>query len=196
MRAAALLVLAACGGRSAIVVHDPGPHFAVAPAPADPEPEPELVFPTCSGDKLTPSDPDAVLATFERTACYGFCPVFEVAVLRSGRVEYKGHANVLHCDGTMQLTPEQLKELEGLFVDARFMSLADEYTSYDATDGPTIVTTYMPRPGVTKRVEHYTGDLHVPEVLEAFEEQFARIIDIERFIGSEHDRSRAWHPHN
>lgn len=190
MRVLAVLALAACGGR------------ATGPASSEPLPEivgrieaPETdpVMPDCEQTATPPADPERVLATMARSACFGFCPVYEVVVYRDGLVQYTGHLNVLRCAGAARLDPEQLAALETLFVDASFMRLAEQYVSQDATDAPTIITTYSPAPGITKRVEHYTADRHVPAVLDALEDRFVEIIDIEQFIGSESDRMRAWH---
>jgi hypothetical protein len=189
MRVVAVVALAACGSRA-----PSSPTTETIPELTHPlvPPETDPVMPACSQDAAAPAEPERVLATVARTACFGFCPVYEVVVYRDGLVQYTGHQNVLTCTGAAHLDPEQLSALEGLFIDAAFMRLADRYVSPDATDAPTIITTYSPQPGTTKRVEHYTGDRKVPEVLEALEERFIEIIDIDQFIGTERDRMRAW----
>ena len=128
--------------------------------------------------------PHDLLATIERQECYGWCPIYKVSVYRDGAVEYHGESFVkVKGDARTELTDAQLGELERAFEAAHYMSLADTYTHEDATDAPTVITSYR-----IKHIAHYHGDDHAPPELGKLEREIDRIVGIERWIGTAAER--------
>lgn len=107
------------------------------------------------------SDPDEgkarVLATLERTQCFGDCPVYSVVVRADGVVEWSGRKHVAHVGPAKgQLTPAQVEALKKLFVDAKFLDLKGDPECFDATDAPSAITSFDD--GRRQRtVRHYYG---------------------------------------
>jgi hypothetical protein len=131
------------------------------------------------------------LATLQRTACFGFCPIYQVAIFRDGTVEYEGERFVkIQGRATGRISARQLAQLRRLFQRNGYLRLEDSYESYDVTDLPSANTSYSPRPGRTKSIRHYLGDRSAPRALFRVEEGIDRIVDIEQWIGTPEERPR------
>lgn len=150
-------------------------------------------------DAPTPAPPPAnvvaappvsheVMATLERQACYGWCPIYTLTIHRDGRVEYHGKQYVKQRGSAeAQLTPGQIDELDRAFATAKFFQLADAYTHEDATDAPTVMTSYR-KDGHEKNVAHYHGDDHAPDSLTTLESSIDTIVGTDRWIGTPEER--------
>lgn len=129
------------------------------------------------------------LATLERTACFGFCPIYKVTIFRDGVVEYEGERFVKTLGpATGRLSVRELAELRRLFQRNGYLQLASSFEKQDVTDLPSAFTSYSPRPGQTKTIRHYLGDRRAPESLTRVEEGIDRIVNIEQWIGTPEER--------
>lgn len=149
-----------------------------------------------AGAKPTPPPPlvreHVLLASIDRGACYGTCPVYTLAVYRDGTVEYEGKLYVKttgKAAGTV--TDEQMAALDKLFTSDHYLAYDSKYTSYDVTDESSARTAYRP-PGAreTKTVDHYAGDSKAPESLTKLEDRFDAIVQSERWIGTDAERDK------
>jgi Domain of unknown function (DUF6438) len=134
-----------------------------------------------------PHPPDVVqgallVATLERTGCYGECPVYRLTVSSDGSVVYVG-TRWVKVLGRQQykLTDAQLSLLQAAFERANFVTLRD-YDKVENTDDDWAHISYR-RGGFVKRVRHYHGDNSAPAALTTLEDDFDRIVDSVRFIG-------------
>jgi len=135
-----------------------------------------------------PPDRHEPLATLERTACFGTCPVYKVAIFRDGTVEYEGERFVkTKGRATGHIGAKQLAELQELFQQSGYLQFNDSYERQDVTDLPYAFTSYSPA-GQTKSVRHYLGDFSAPRALFAVEEGIDRIVNIEQWIGTPEER--------
>jgi Domain of unknown function (DUF6438) len=133
------------------------------------------------------------MATIERTPCFGWCPVYKVTVFRDGTLEYDGDSYVkTKGKATGRLSADQLAKLDELFQANNYLALADRYTDANVTDMPSVNTSYTVG-GKTKTVEHYQGNNSAPAGLSVVEEGIDRIIQIERWIGTEKEREELSH---
>jgi len=136
-----------------------------------------------------------VMATIARTPCYGWCPVYQLKVWRDGRIEYHGDEFVkLRGSADGQITKGQVDELDRAFAKAHYFDLADKYTEYDATDAPSVNTSYR-LGNRTKTIEHYHGDDHAPDDLATLENAIDTIVGVDRWIGTKDEReahAREW----
>jgi hypothetical protein len=142
------------------------------------------------GNTADPSttQPHEVMATLERTACFGSCPMYKVTVYRDGVVAYDGEMFVKQKGAhTGQITANEVADLDRAFGDAHYFDLADKYTNYEMTDMPSANTSYA-QGGRTKSIEHYYGDSKAPEALSQLEDKIDTIIHIEQFIGTQAER--------
>ncbi|MCE9573169.1 MAG: DUF6438 domain-containing protein [Deltaproteobacteria bacterium] len=152
---------------------------ASAPKPAPP------VLGNAGGD---PTGPHVLMATIERTMCYGTCPAYKVSIYRDGAVEYAGDAYVkTKGAATGHISPDQVAELDGLFAKAHYLDLDAAYTHADMTDMPSVSTSYI-LGDKHHAVEHYFGDTKAPQELRVVEEGIDRVIGIEQWIGTQEER--------
>jgi hypothetical protein len=134
--------------------------------------------------------PHALEFSLERRACYGWCPIYTVRIYRDGAVEYHGEAFVkVRGDAKARVTDAQLAALEHKFIDARYLTLADNYTHEDLTDAPTAISSFA-QDGQFKQVSHYYGDEHAPETVSKLEDAIDHAVAIERWIGSPEEREQ------
>jgi hypothetical protein len=132
--------------------------------------------------------PHEVMATLERTACYGTCPIYKLAVYRDGTVEYDGEGFVkVHGKATGQITLDDVARLDAMFAEAHYFDLKDAYTEYRMTDMPSANTSYA-KDGKQKAIAHYHGDDSAPEALSKLEDGIDQVVHVEQFIGTEKER--------
>lgn len=169
MRLALVLVAAACGHAS--------------------EPVPPLSNNNHDRTSVGRHEP---LATIQRTACFGWCPVYKVTIFRDGAVEYEGEQFVkTQGHATGRISSEQLAALGELFLNNGYLTLKDSYEEYNMTDMPSVYTSYSPAPSETKSIKHYFGDDGAPKALVEIEEGIDRIIHVEQWLGTEDERRKA-----
>jgi hypothetical protein len=133
--------------------------------------------------------PAVQVATLERTPCFGFCPVYKVAVMSDGTVNYEGERFVkLTGPHTGQISADQVNALRQAFETAGYVQFQDSYEQHTVTDLPSVNTSYT-KDGNTKSVRHYLGDRTAPEALGKLEDEFDKIIGIETWIGTPEERA-------
>jgi hypothetical protein len=127
-------------------------------------------------------------ASLQRTACYGWCPIYAVEIYSDGRVHYHGERFVKQTgDADGKITSDQLADLDAAFVAAGYLGMKDSYEDYQITDMPSAITSYA-KDGVTKTVKHYYGDRSAPDALTKLESDIDRIVNIQQWIGTDDER--------
>ncbi|MGB1274814.1 MAG: DUF6438 domain-containing protein [Nannocystaceae bacterium] len=140
------------------------------------------------GLDLKPAHDQPVLASIERTSCYGWCPVYRLTVFTDGVVEYIGVDFVLHKGWRSgKVSDEQLEQLQAVFEQYEFAGFAAAYEQADYTDFPTAITSFRLN-GQLKRVVHYYGDTTAPPSLSNLEDAVERVLDIDQWIGTREQR--------
>jgi hypothetical protein len=101
-------------------------------------------------------DWNSLRITLSRGACYGRCPIYEIAIHGDGTVLYDGR-DYVRTKGkkTLQISHASLVQLVDIFRKVDYFSLADRYVS-GVTDNPTYVTS-ISFDGVSKSVVDYVG---------------------------------------
>lgn len=130
-----------------------------------------------------PSAP--LLASLERTACYGVCPVYLVKVFTDGRVEWEGRKHVkVKGQQIAQLNSQGLAALKQAFADAGFLKLSGNFACLEATDHASAKVTFVDGEN-TVLIDHYDGCRSTPgvEVLTKLEQQFDVIVNTARWTG-------------
>jgi len=133
------------------------------------------------------------LATLERQACFGFCPVYSVDIRTDGTVSYDGREYVV-TEGAAQgtLDAEQLHLLREAFQRARFRELSGDCCScQDTTDQPYAVITLVDGQS-PKTIVDYHGCDKAPDSLRTLENEIDRIVSIEQWTGDEEQRLALW----
>ncbi len=127
--------------------------------------------------------------TFERTPCFGTCPVYRVNVTGDGSVSFRG---INHVDSvgtfTTMISPSAVAELGRAFDDARYFELDSKYVYGEAncreygTDASRILTS-IAAAGRSKNIEHDLGCGNVPTRLADLYRKFDTIVGTARWIG-------------
>ncbi|MCC5918450.1 MAG: hypothetical protein JJU02_14105 [Cryomorphaceae bacterium] len=90
--------------------------------------------------------------SFERTACFGTCPVYTVKISGDLKITYKGREfSQPKGEYEATITSEEWKTLQEKIAMTRFFELEDEYDGY-ITDVPSAITTVHINEKRTKRV--------------------------------------------
>ena len=157
-----------------------------AGAPPMPTPSPAPTVPAPPPVKELPPPkphPHEVLATLQRTACYGRCPIYVVTVYRDGAVEFVGDEYVkTKGKATGSITLAQVDAIEDLFVKNHYTTLRDSYEEVQVTDMPSARSSYRSLDGQVKRVGHYYGDRDAPEILATIEEGLDSLVNIDQWV--------------
>jgi Domain of unknown function (DUF6438) len=129
--------------------------------------------------------PHEVLATLQRTACYGTCPIYVVTVYRDGVVEFDGEEYTkTKGKATGQITLAQVDAIEAVFVDHHYTSLLDSYEKMAVTDMPSANTSYRSLDGHVKHVAHYLGtSSDVPNSLSTIEQALDELLGTDQWTG-------------
>ena len=102
-----VLALSACSAPAPVAPTPPPPAETAVDAAPPTQPTPDAGVPE------KPALESPVLASLERTACFGFCPVYTVTVHADGSVDYHGERFVVtQGDQSGQLTAEQMTALQ------------------------------------------------------------------------------------
>ncbi|MGB1253847.1 MAG: DUF6438 domain-containing protein, partial [Candidatus Promineifilaceae bacterium] len=139
---------------------------------------------TLDMDNVSDTDSTAVI-TLERTACFGSCPVYTLAIYDDGRVVYDG-LNFVDVSGKQErlLDAAAVAELVQTMNDIGYFELADKYTNYIVTDLPSVLTS-LTIDGRTKRIERYEGDDQAPRALIEIEVMIDKLVNSEQWTGYE-----------
>lgn len=137
----------------------------------------------------TPLRP-GVLASLRRTACYGWCPSYELTIYEDGRVEYDGR-DYVKTKGKVssKVDAAKLEAVREAFRSAQFFSLGNyKYDpKKDPTDGPSAVL-YYAEAGRAKVVDHYGGSGRAPASVGTLEDAIDSLLDVEQWIGTDSER--------
>ena len=127
--------------------------------------------------------------TFERTPCFGTCPVYRVSVSGTGTVSFTGIHNV-DSVGTFtgHIDAAAVQALRKAFDDAKYSSLLRAYGQANCspygTDAARILTS-MTTGGQTKSVDHDLGcGTAAPAALPDLYRKFDSLVGVTRWIGN------------
>lgn len=121
--------------------------------------------------------------SLERTACFGFCPVYTVTINGEGEVVYQGRAfvNVVG-ERRATISREAVQQLLARFDEIHFEQLRDEYINHGITDLPSKIVT-LTRNGRTKRVVDYAGtSVGMPEAVRALQDEIDRVANTAQWV--------------
>lgn len=127
--------------------------------------------------------------TLERTPCFGTCPVYQVAISRSGIVRFVGKHHVTQQGEAMSEIPAPLvdsllRELEA----GGYFGFADAYVMDSpacgqySTDSPTVITSASAG-GRTKTIRHDYGCYAAPRELRRLEQRIDEVAGTSHWIG-------------
>ena len=140
-------------------------------------------------DQSSQSAASAPVITFERTACFGSCPVYTISVLPSGEVQYEGRAHVRKLGpATGRVPRERVDSLLSELDRGGYFTFAERYTSPEpacgryVTDSPSVITSVTLR-GRTKRITHDYGCGGAPGALVVLEHRIDEALNSDQWTG-------------
>ena len=142
-----------------------------------------------STEGMTVDSVSAPVITLERTACFGGCPVYRLAVTSDGVVSYEGKAEVRQLGkASSRISPEKVQDLLSELERAGYFSFASRYAAAEpvcgryAADSPSAITSINSE-GRTKRVEHDYGCGAVPGALAVLERRIDEVLGSAKWTG-------------
>ena len=126
--------------------------------------------------------------TLERTACFGFCPIYKLTVYGNGKVVYEGKRFV-KVTGTRTTTISQtaVRKLIADFQKLSYFKLQDSYTG-GHTDAPSVITS-LTIGKKQKTVNHYLPSPDAPPQLTELENKIDTVVNSQQWIGTDAERT-------
>jgi hypothetical protein len=120
--------------------------------------------------------------TLNRTACYGFCPVYTVTISGDGQVRYEGRQFVDAVGVRTAAIPRaDVERLIARFDEIGFEQLRDEYRGH-MTDLPTTTIT-LTRDGRRKAVVDYGGtSVGMPRAVRDLQAEIDRVAQTAQWV--------------
>ncbi len=138
----------------------------------------------------TPAAQRQVIMTLERTACFGFCPIYKLTIYGDGKVVYEGDRFVkVKGKQTKTISQKAVRQLISEFNRVNYFKLADQYTG-EHTDAPSVITSFT-QGRRSKTVNHYVGSRNVPQKLIDLENKIDAIVSTKQWIGTDEERNPA-----
>jgi hypothetical protein len=126
-----------------------------------------------------------LVASLERTPCYGACPVYKWSLFADGTLKYEGKRFVKKIGiETAKLSAAEVEQVRRAFREAKYFDFIDNYDRREMTDNPWTNTSFTDG-DKSKSVKHYHGDSSAPAALTALEKKLDQIVKIDRFIGGD-----------
>jgi hypothetical protein len=117
------------------------------------------------------------VVTLERTACFGFCPIYSIAAYEDGTVVYTGIANVDQIGVQILTVDPAMIESVAMRADVfGYFEWQDNYDTMLMTDQPTIITSVRFEDNF-KRIVRYDGDMSAPIGLVRIEEFIDQLVE-------------------
>lgn len=141
------------------------------------------LYPTAPAASANPPAPaqGSIVITLERTACFGFCPVYSVTLRDDGTVSYVGKQHVkVSGTHTWKIDPGAVRGLAQEMQDAGFFELQDEYRAM-VTDHPTVRTSLAIGQRTKKVVDYVAG----PQKLKDIEARIDEVAGTQKYVKGE-----------
>ncbi len=128
-----------------------------------------------------------VVITFDRSECFGPCPIYVVEIHGDGTVNFKGIKYVkAKGERHYKIPVAQVRELVAEFYKADFFALKDEYTSIVYPDGFIEVVTDLPGKTVSIRLGKRTKSVYdyygTPPQVRRLEQKIDEVSGVSRFM--------------
>ena len=133
------------------------------------------------------------LLRFERTVCFGKCPVYKLVLLEDGRLRYEGSLHVTDPGPVeVHIAPSAMAKVRSNL--ERMSALTSDCCNcYDMTDMPSVNMSVAVLDGGMKRIDHYFGCEKTPDWLYDVENSIDAALETERWVG-QRARYKAYHP--
>lgn len=119
---------------------------------------------------------NAPVITLQREACFGFCPIYNVAAFEDGSVVYTGIANVETLGvRVFEVEPFQITTIADIAAATGYFDWQDSYMNQTVTDQATVITSIQTADQY-KRIVRYLGDASAPVGLVWVEDSIEQLV--------------------
>ena len=128
-------------------------------------------MPTVAETAVDAASTDTIAYYYERTACYGQCPIFKFYVLKTGKAVYIGRNNVNRI-GTYHtnLDTTSLQKIDKAAESIGYFSFESVYDDPYKTDVPSKITVLPSKDGSKKVMNRVKGPKSLEMLYTAFDE--------------------------
>ncbi len=136
---------------------------------------------------LEPEENDSAIGEFDkitlsRTACYGFCPIYDLEISADGNVDYTGKGFVsVNGNVSWKLDNEQIKQLNEIIQRYDYFNIKTRKITSSHTDAPGCITSVKMNDGRFRKINNYYGDNKYHGKLRRFERRIDEITGADRF---------------
>ncbi len=131
----------------------------------------------CKHTNKSDKSNNSPIITFQKTACYGKCPVYSLEIFENGLIKFIGEKNIDKIGKYKKtISKKEIKELINSFVNVNFFDFKDEYTS-KKTDLPTTYISFSYN-GNYKKIRDYSD---APKELRKLEKSIEDIVKFENW---------------
>lgn len=119
----------------------------------------------------TPNAGPEVFATYERTPCFGMCPIFKLTIYTDGSAEYVGK-NFVNLIGEYQtsVSKAQMARIVLVADGIKYFSMKDEYNNEKVTDLPSVITEIRGIHGLKRVRNRQGGPSELKQLYSVFDE--------------------------
>lgn len=116
---------------------------------------------------------DSLLFHFERSPCFGRCPVYKLIIYESGHTRYEG-INFVDNMGYYQakISPSEIAQIYSLIAETNFFELNDVYDNENITDLPSMIFRARAMGQDKKIIARYEFPEALKEMATAIDEMF------------------------
>jgi hypothetical protein len=125
-----------------------------------------------------------VIATINRSYCFGKCPVYNMVIFANGNIKLKAidHLELKNGDYTSTVSQNKLEAIYNKALEINYFNLNDVYTNEYIQDVPTTITSLLNKE--TKVIKRIENTWEAPRELKLFEEELHRLIAELKWIPS------------
>jgi hypothetical protein len=118
------------------------------------------------------------LLTIQRSACVGFCPVYNAALFEDGSIVFMGIANVSEIGvRVFETEPSTITDLAGFAHMLNYFNWQDRYDHHILADQPTVITSIQWEDQF-KRIVRNSGDPSAPVGLVQIEDRMSSLLQM------------------
>lgn len=129
-------------------------------------------------------EPSFKSITLQRTACYGYCPVFSLVIFSDGHVLFNGeHFVEKKGKHSWNIGEDAITVLNDAISKHGYFTMLEKPTTEEMTCMPTCVTSILMEDGTFREINHDYGCNGFPKKLDAFENKIEKIVGANKYIG-------------
>lgn len=122
--------------------------------------------------------------TLQRTACYGYCPVFSLVVFSDGHVLFDGeHFVEKKGKHAWTIGEDAIAALNEAIGKHGYFTMIEKPEAEEATCAPACITSILMEDGTFREINHDFGCNKFPKKLDAFENKIEKIVGADKYIG-------------